>query len=453
MEKLSPPKGTRDFGATELAKRYFIVNHIRRVFELYGYTPLETPAMEYTETLTGKYGDEGDQLIFRVLNSGNFLEGVSEEEIAAGAKKLQNRICEKSLRYDLTIPFARYVSQNRGKLILPFKRYQIQPVWRADRPQKGRYREFYQCDADVIGTDSLICEAEIIGMITDVFAALNIADYSIHINHRQLLTAWAGKLGFEGTESAFLVAIDKLDKIGWAGVFNELSSRSLPEHAIEQLKHFAEKATDYTDHLKLFTSLLSGDPVGEVAIKELEQIIIMAGALGKPVDKVKFDFTLARGLNYYTGAIFEVKIHNTGLGSVSGGGRYSDLTAAFGFPGTSGVGFSFGLDRLFDAMETLKLFPESLQQSTKVLVTYFDEATLSYSLNILSALRASGISAEIYPTPDKLKKQLTYADKKNIPFIIVAGQEEKQKGLYKLKNMLSGEQNEHSIETIIQKLS
>ena len=453
MEKLSPPKGTRDFGATELAKRYYIVNHIRSVFERYGYTPLETPAMEYTETLTGKYGDEGDQLIFRILNSGNFLDGISHDDIAAGAKKLQNKICEKSLRYDLTIPFARYVSQHRGQLTLPFKRYQIQPVWRADRPQKGRYREFYQCDADVVGTESLICEAEIIGMVADVFSALGIIDYTIHVNHRKLLTAWAGILGFEGSESAFLVAIDKLDKIGWEGVLNELTGRSLPEQAIEQLRQFGAKAMHEGDHLSLFKSLLSGNATGESAIHELEQILQMAGALGKPLDKVRFDFTLARGLNYYTGAIFEVKIHNTGLGSVSGGGRYSDLTASFGYPGTPGVGFSFGLDRLYDAMEALQLFPQHLQQSTQVLLIYFDESTLAYSLNILAQLRNKGISAEMYPVADKLKKQFAYADKKHIPYTIVAGQDEMQKGIYKLKNMLSGEQTEHSIETIIQALS
>lgn len=448
-EKLSPPRGTRDFGASELAKRYYIINHIRAVFELYGYTPLETPAMEYTSTLTGKYGDEGDQLIFRVLNSGNFLEGITADDLAAGPKKLQNKLAEKSLRYDLTIPFARYVSQHKGELVYPFKRYQIQPVWRADRPQKGRYREFYQCDADVVGTDSLICEAEIIGMISDVFARLGIRKYTIHINHRKLLTAWARKLGFESMEQIFLVAIDKLDKINWEGVLAELQNKNAPSHAIENLKTFASNAVNSDKLLEYFKEELAHYPEGQQAIQELEEILTLAAWMHAPMEHVQFDFTLARGLNYYTGAIFEVKIHDTGLGSVSGGGRYSELTASFGFPGTPGVGFSFGLDRLYDALEILGLFPEHILNTSQALIAHFNRHTLDYALDLLSSLRRAGIKCEIYPTDDKLKKQFAYAEKKNIPYLIIAGDDEKANQIYQLKNIKTGTQTTFNQQDLI----
>lgn len=455
MEKPALPKGTRDFGPSVMAKRQFILTTIRTIFQKYGFQPLETPAMENLTTLTGKYGDEGDQLLFKILNSGDFLKDVDKDKLEArNSKSIVTDISEKGLRYDLTVPFARYVVMNRHEITLPFKRYQIQPVWRADRPQKGRYREFYQCDADVVGTDSLICEAEIVLMIKEVMQKLNINNYSIKINHRGVLNGVAETIDAGGKVNDLFVAIDKLDKIGEAGVRNELTEKGFLADQIDLLFNLLSTKGNNREKLGSLKTTFAKSTAGLKGTRDLTEVFDLLNQYQTDDKHVEFDIALARGLSYYTGCIFEVKINDVAIGSVSGGGRYDNLTQAFGSKEQlSGVGISFGIDRLYDAMEELNLFPKEASLSSKILVCHFDEGTRSYGLALLTQLRAAGIDSEVYPDVAKLKKQLDYANKKNIAFCLVIGEEERQSGNLTLKNMQSGEQEKLSINTIIHKLT
>ncbi len=452
MEKPSLPKGTRDFGPAQMAKRQFIIDSIKKVFQTYGFQPLETPAMENLETLTGKYGEEGDQLLFKILNSGDFLKDADSKKLETrNSKLLTYEIADKGLKYDLTVPFARYVVMNRHDITFPFKRYQIQPVWRADRPQKGRYREFYQCDADVVGTDSLICEAEIILIIRDTFKLLGIIDYSIKINHRAILSGLAEIAGAKGNESSLFVAIDKLDKIGEAKVKEELQTRGYDEKGLVALFEILNFKGSTAQKVDFLTEKFSKSVVGQKGITDFKEVLSLLSSYGATEDHVEFDIALARGLSYYTGAIFEVKISNVSIGSVSGGGRYDNLTGVFGMPGVSGVGFSFGVDRLCDALEELNLFSKDTQISSKVMIAHMDEGTMKYGLKVVHVLRQIGIASEIYPDQTKLKKQLEFANKKMIPFVIVIGSDEMKDGQLTIKNMETGEQQKLSIEDIISK--
>ncbi|HEY0741985.1 MAG TPA: histidine--tRNA ligase [Chryseosolibacter sp.] len=445
------PKGTRDFGPATMAKRQFIFENIRRVFQNYGFMPLETPAMENLSTLTGKYGEEGDQLLFKVLNSGDYLKDVDAAQLEARSSKLvASQISEKGLRYDLTVPFARYVVMNRNEVAFPFKRYQIQPVWRADRPQKGRYREFYQCDADVVGTDSLICEAEIILMIKEVFKGLGITDYTIKINHRGVLNGIAEVIGAAGNETAMFVAIDKLDKIGEEKVREELREKNFSDAALNKLFQILTIKGSNTNKLAVLFKEFETSASGQKGLRDLRLVFDFLQEYGSDESRVELDVALARGLSYYTGCIFEVKINNVSIGSVSGGGRYDNLTKAFGDKeNLSGIGISFGVDRIFDAMEELKLFPQDAQISSKVLICYFDDASFRYGLKVLAKLRAANIASEIYPDMAKIKKQLDFANKKMIPFTIVIGSEEVNTGLLAFKNMATGDQQKITIDEII----
>ncbi len=453
MDKPTIPKGTRDFGPAQMAKRQFIFDSIRKVFQKYGFQPLETPAMEKLETLTGKYGEEGDQLLFKILNNGDFLAGADNLKLEArNSKLLTSEISEKGLRYDLTVPFARYVVMNRGEITFPFKRYQIQPVWRADRPQKGRYREFYQCDADVVGTDSLICEAEIVLMIKEVFKSLGIIEFTIKINHRAILSGLAELTGSQN-ESALFVAIDKLDKIGEEKVKEELRSRGFEDKGIDpvfSILNFKGTTQEKIDFLK---SKFANSEKGKKGVADFEEVLSLLQSYSVGEQNVEFDISLARGLSYYTGCIFEVKINNVAIGSVSGGGRYDNLTGVFGLPDVSGVGISFGVDRLYDAMEELQLFSKKAHATSKVMIAHFDNETLRYSLRVANQLRESGISTEVYPDVTKLKKQLEYANKKEIPFVIVVGADEVKDGMLTFKNMEKGVQEKLSIEEIVHKLN
>ncbi len=591
MEKPSIPKGTRDFGPAQMAKRQFILENIKKVFQKYGFQPLETPAMENLTTLEGKYGDEGDSLLFRIYDSGNIIENLgksdfiksyygdqrvsfaetlltisyglergllqlckyalknlSEDQIKDSSqiqkvltdqfeifffgtiptppknrlrefvmkesssianslvnffreaslykdnyedklevnfirfiknslipnfseilgdliaeknveslrnlptKKVLKEIAEKGLRYDLTVPFARYVVMNRGEITFPFKRYQIQPVWRADRPQKGRYREFYQCDADVVGTDSLICEAEIVLMIKEVFKALDIEEYSIKINHRAILSGLAELCGAKENESSLFIGIDKLEKIGEEKVREELKSRGFEENSLNTVFEILNFKGTTQQKIDFLTSKFSASDKGKKGVNNFKEVLSLLGSYGVTENHVEFDIALARGLSYYTGCIFEVKINNVSIGSVSGGGRYDNLTGNFGLPGVSGVGFSFGVDRLYDAMEELQLFPKEAQISSTVMIAHLDEETMRYGLKVAHDLRQNGIATEIYPDQTKLKKQLDYANKKMIPFVIVIGSDEMKDGLLTIKNMEKGEQEKLSLNEIVKQL-
>ncbi|MCB0491101.1 MAG: histidine--tRNA ligase [Cyclobacteriaceae bacterium] len=450
MEKPTLPKGTRDFGPAVMARRQFILDTIKGVFKKYGFQQLETPAMENLSTLTGKYGEEGDQLLFKVLNSGDYLKNADPEKLKSkDSKGLTFDISEKGLKYDLTVPFARYVVMNRHEVTFPFKRFQIQPVWRADRPQKGRYREFYQCDADVIGTDSLLCEAEIILMIKEVCKGLGIDDFSIKVNHRGILTGLAEIAEAKGNESSLFVAIDKLDKIGEDKVKEELSSKGFSTNSINRIFEILNFKGSNLEKIELLHSRLEQSEKGTKGVQDIKQIIELLSKFDLAGDSFELDIALARGLSYYTGAIFEVKINNVGIGSVSGGGRYDNLTGVFGLEGVSGVGFSFGVDRLYDAMEELNVFPEDTEESTKVLIAHFDEEAMRYGLATLKALRREGIAAEIYPDVSKLKKQLDYANKKKIPYVVVIGSDEMKSGDLTFKNMKTGEQQRLTLEEIL----
>jgi histidyl-tRNA synthetase len=444
MDKPSLPKGTRDFGPAVMAKRQFILNHIRSVFQKFGFMPLETPAMENLSTLTGKYGEEGDQLLFRILNSGDYLKDVDQLKLdTKNSRLVASDITEKGLRYDLTVPFARYVVMNRHEISLPFKRYQIQPVWRADRPQKGRYREFYQCDADVVGTDSLICEAEILLMIKESFLKLGIKDYTIKINHRSVLSGLAEIAGLKDNETTLFVAIDKLDKIGEDGVRKELEEKGVSKSNID-IVFDVLNASDKS-------SKLAPSEQAKKGLNDLDEVFNLLDGYGANRDHVEFDIKLARGLSYYTGCIFEVKINNVAIGSVSGGGRYDNLTQAFGSKEKlSGVGISFGIDRIYDAMEELNVFPKNTEVSSQILVCHFNEESMRFGLQVTHTLRQNNLASEIYPElTKKINKQLEYADKKMIPFTIIIGDEEKSSGLLTLKNMRTGEQLKKSLDDII----
>ncbi len=452
-QKPSLPKGTRDFGPAEMNKRHFILETIKKVYQKYGYAPIETPAMENLSVLQGKYGDEGDQLLFKILNSGDFLSKTEKTDLNS-SKDLLPKIAEKGLRYDLTVPFARFVVMNQHNLSFPFKRYQIQPVWRADKPQKGRYREFYQCDADAIGTDSLLCEAEIVLMIKEVFTLLqakkaNSLDYSIKINNRKILSGLVEAIGQKGKETDFAVAIDKLDKIGIDKVKEELSSKGFDQAAIDKLDPVFAISGNNREKLQAVKSVLQSSEVGLKGTNELEEVLNILDSFGMEVPELELDITLARGLSYYTGAIFEVKPNNVKMGSISGGGRYDGLTDNFGLPNVSGVGISFGVDRIYDVLEELDLYPDNNITSTKVLITAFDQDSWNYGLKVLSSLRNAEIKSEIYPEPVKIKKQMKYANDKQIPFVIVIGSEEIKSGKLALKNMQEGTQEMLSTDEII----
>lgn len=449
MQKPSLPKGTRDFGPVQMARRNFILNTIKDTFQLFGYQQIETPAMENLSTLTGKYGDEGDQLLFKILNSGDFLKKVTSQDFTSGAAVTLPKVAEKGLRYDLTVPFARFVVMNRNELTFPFKRFQIQPVWRADRPQKGRYREFYQCDADVVGTESLVCEAEIILMIRDVFSKLGLTDYDIKVNNRKILTGISEAIGESGKEGPLCVAIDKLDKIGWQKVREELGERGFASHSVDKLEPLVQLEADLLGKIAFLKEFLTSSEIGLKGVSELEEMLEILAQMGASLEHVDFDIMLARGLSYYTGAIFEVKVNGVSIGSVSGGGRYDNLTGVFGLSGVSGVGFSFGVDRLYDVLEELDLFPEESLKGTTILLTHFDQRGFEYALKILGRFRSAGIKAEIYPDIVKVKKQFDLANKKGIPFVGICGDNEINTETLALKNLETGNQENLKVEEVI----
>ncbi len=453
MSKPSLARGTRDFGPEIMVKRNFIFDQIKKVYQKFGFLPIETPAIENLSVLMGKYGEEGDQLLFKILNSGDFAKDLKESDLEIGSKEILKKVAEKGLKYDLTVPFARFVVMNRHLLTMPFKRYQIQPVWRADKPQKGRYREFYQCDADVIGTESLICEAEIVAMLYEVFENLNIKNFVIKINNRKILYGITETIDAAGKETDLCVAIDKLDKIGKEKVEIELLEKGFTLKNIENLQTLFNLPNDQKQLFSTLKKWLAGSEVGLKGVSELENVWKLVENLGISISKIAFDPSLARGLSYYTGAIFEVKALDVSIGSIAGGGRYDNLTGTFGMPGVSGVGISLGVDRIFDVMQELNLFPEQLSViGTKIMITNFGEKSLPISLEILSYLRNNGIKAEIYPENSKMKKQFEYADKKNIPFVLVIGEEEIKIQRFNLKNMLNGEQTLLSKEQLIAQL-
>jgi histidyl-tRNA synthetase len=450
-QKPSIPKGTRDFQPEEIARRNYIFNHIRKVFELYGFKPIETPAMENLSTLMGKYGEEGDRLIFKILNSGDFLSKTDENLLKnKDSLKVSNQISEKALRYDLTVPFARYVVQHQNEITFPFKRFQIQPVWRADRPQKGRYREFFQCDADVIGSDSLFNEFELLQIIDTVFLNLGIS-ITIKINNRKILSGIADYIGFPDKIIDITTAIDKLDKIGLDKVNEELVERGLTNTAIDALQPVLKLKGSYTEKIEQLRKVLGSSKTGENGISEMDEIFNNLEI--HPLNSVvELDLTLARGLNYYTGAIIEVKANDVNIGSICGGGRYDDLTGIFGLPGLSGVGISFGADRIFDVMLEKDLFPENVLTFSQVLLVTFGDEEHKYARKILEKLRNKGIKSELYPDVTKMKKQMQYADKNNIPFVLVVGSDEMASGKMALKNMKTGEQKLMSVDEIVEYL-
>jgi histidyl-tRNA synthetase len=434
------PKGTRDFSPVEMAKRNYIFNTIRDVFHLFGYQQIETPSMENLSTLMGKYGDEGDKLLFKIQNSGDYFNGITDEELLSrNAVKLASKFCEKGLRYDLTVPFARYVVMHRDEISFPFKRYQIQPVWRADRPQKGRYREFYQCDADVVGSNSLLNEVELVQMIDRVFGKFGVR-VSIKINNRKILTGIAEIIGEADKIVDITVAIDKLDKIGLENVNAELASKGIPQEAIDKLQPIILLSGSNEEKLETLKTVLATSEAGLKGVEESEFIFKTVSALGVK-SEVELDLTLARGLNYYTGAIFEVKALDVQIGSISGGGRYDNLTGVFGMDGMSGVGISFGADRIFDVLNQLDLYPKEAVNGTELLFVNFGDKEAAYCLPILTKVREAGVRAEIYPDASKMKKQMGYANDKQIPFVAIVGENEMNEGKLTLKNMTTGEQS------------
>lgn len=447
-QKPSIPKGTRDFGPIEMAKRNYIFNTIREVYALYGFQQIETPAMETLQTLMGKYGEEGDKLLFKILNSGDFLAKTSDEELKErNALHLASKLCEKGLRYDLTVPFARYVVMHREELQLPFKRYQIQPVWRADRPQKGRYREFYQCDADVVGSDSLLNEVELMQIVDTVFSRFGIR-VQIKINNRKILSGIAEVIGAADKIVDITVAIDKLDKIGIDNVNQELREDGLSEEQIEKLQPIISLSGSNDEKLATIADVLKTSETGLKGIEELRFILSTLKTVGLK-NEIQLDLTLARGLNYYTGAIFEVKALDVQIGSITGGGRYDNLTGIFGMPGLSGVGISFGADRIYDVLNQLDLYPKDSVTTTQLLFINFGEKETAYSLPIIGQVREHGIRAEIYPDTAKMKKQMSYANAKDIPYVALAGENEIAAGKVTLKNMETGEQQMLSPEELI----
>ena len=447
-QKPSIPKGTRDFGPQEMAKRNYIFDTIRQVYALYGFQQIETPAMETLHTLMGKYGEEGDKLLFKVLNSGDYLNKITEEELTKrNSLHLAAKLCEKGLRYDLTVPFARYVVMHRDELQFPFKRYQIQPVWRADRPQKGRYREFFQCDADVVGSDSLLNEVELMQIVDTVFSKFGIR-VQIKINNRKILTGIAEIIGESDKIVDITVAIDKLDKIGIDNVNAELKTCGIGDEAISKLQPIISLEGTNKEKLQTIAKVLSTSEIGIKGVEETRFILETIEKIGL-VNEIQLDLTLARGLNYYTGAIFEVKALDTLMGSITGGGRYDNLTGIFGLPGVSGVGISFGADRIYDVLNALNLYPQETLNSTQILFINFGEKEATYSLSIVNAIRKNGIRAELYPDAAKMKKQMGYANAKSIPFVALVGENEMNEGKVALKNMTSGEQQLVSVQELI----
>lgn len=447
----SIPKGTRDYSPEVMVKRNYIFDTIKSVFKLYGYMPLETPAMENLSTLMGKYGEEGDKLLFKILNSGDFIGNIPESELLErNSVKLTNKIAEKGLRYDLTVPFARFVVQHQNELTFPFKRYQIQPVWRADRPQKGRYREFYQCDVDVVGSDSLLHEVELIQMVDEVYRRLKI-NVRLLINNRKILAGIAEIIGYPDQLTDITVAIDKMDKIGLENVNAELREKGITEEAIAKLQPILDLQGDNEEKLEKLRSILKDSATGLKGVEELTVVFDYIKELGIGTE-IKLDLTLARGLSYYTGAIFEVKALDAEIGSITGGGRYDDLTGIFGLKNMSGVGISFGADRIFDVMNQLDLFPKDNTTTTQILFVNFGSKEERYCLPLLKELRAAGINAEIYPEAAKMKKQMGYADKKGIPFVALVGETEMQEGVVSLKNMTTGEQTNVTVAELVKTL-
>ena len=448
-QKPSIPKGTRDFSPIEMARRNYIFDTIKNAFRLFGYKQIETPAMENLSTLMGKYGEEGDKLLFKILNSGDFMKGVSEKDLEErNLVKLTNEMCEKGLRYDLTVPFARFVVQYRGQLQMPFKRYQIQPVWRADRPQKGRYREFYQCDADVVGSDSLWNEIELLSMIDMVFRKLKVR-VAIKINNRKILTGIAEIIGEADKIVDITVAIDKIDKIGIESVNEELRSKGLSEEAIERLRPLLEMKGSNREKIETLKTLLSSSETGMKGVEELQFVTEQFDSLGHDCE-LDVDISLARGLNYYTGTIIEVKALDVQIGSITGGGRYDNLTGVFGMPGLSGVGISFGADRIYDVLNQLELYPSNVTQSVKVLFVNFGEKEAAEAMRIVRLLREEGISAEVYPDAAKMKKQMGHADSENIPYVAIIGENEIADGTINLKDMAAGTQEKLTFSQLVE---
>ncbi len=452
--KPSVPKGTRDFSPAEMVKRNFIFDAIKSVFRKYGYQQIETPSMENLSTLTGKYGDEGDKLMFKILNSGDYLSKVDPAKLTnANSNQLISDISEKALRYDLTVPFARYVVQHQNEITFPFKRFQVQPVWRADRPQKGRYREFFQCDADVVGSDSLLNEAEFILIYDEALSSLGLKDFTIKINNRKILSGIAEVIGKSDNIIDLTVAIDKLDKIGLDGVIKELLEKGFTPEDIEKLKPVILLEGTNITKLQSLREALTDSAIGLKGCDEIEEVFNYINNFKLQNATIELDITLARGLNYYTGAIFEVKTNEVQMGSIGGGGRYDDLTGMFGLKGLTGAGISFGADRIYDVMEELNLFPADANQSTQVLICCFDKDGELYALPLLQQLRDNDINTELYPAGAKIKKQLDYANNKNVPYTVVIGSDEMQSGLLTFKDMTSGQQEKLTVKEIIAKLT
>ena len=448
--KPSIPKGTRDFGPQEMARRNYIFNTIRQVYSLYGFQQIETPAMENLSTLMGKYGEEGDKLLFKLLNSGDFRQGITADDWTGDTiGHLTSRLSEKGLRYDLTVPFARYVVQHREELQLPFRRYQIQPVWRADRPKKGRYREFYQCDADVVGSNSLLNEVELMQIVDTVFTRLGVR-VCIKVNNRKILSGIAEVIGQADKIVDITVAIDKLDKIGLDAVNEELRQDGLPEEAVEKLQPIIKLSGTSAEKIAVMREVLAGSEVGQKGVDEVEYVLNTLSGQNALKNPIELDLTLARGLNYYTGCIFEVKALDVEIGSITGGGRYDDLTGIFGMPGLSGVGISFGADRIYDVLNQLELYPEEVLTSTQLLFVNFGEKETAYLLPVISRCREAGIRCEIYPDAVKMKKQMQYANAKGVPFVAIAGETEIDEGKVTLKNMLTGEQQQLTPEELVE---
>ncbi len=453
-QKPSIPKGTRDFSPAEVAKRNYIIQNIKEQFEKFGFQPIETPSFENSDTLMGKYGEEGDRLIFKILNSGDFLKKADQKAFEAkDSLKITPSISEKALRYDLTVPFARYVVQHRNEIEFPFKRYQIQPVWRADRPQKGRFREFFQCDADVVGSTSLWQEVEFVQLYDAVFSSLGLNGVTIKINNRKVLSGFAEVIGESDKLIDFTVALDKLDKIGEEGVKKEMQEKGISLEAIQKIQRVFDLKGNFAEKIKVLQTILSASEVGKKGIEELEFINMSIEALGLETATLDLDVTLARGLNYYTGAIYEVAApKEVQMGSIGGGGRYDDLTGIFGLKDVSGVGISFGLDRIYLVLEELDLFPETVSKNIEALFINFGESEGLYAMKAVKALRKAGIAAELYPDEAKMKKQMTHANRRDIPFVILAGKEEIEQQQFTLKNMKSGEQFTVSQQELIEKL-
>ena len=449
-QKPSIPKGTRDFSPVEMMRRNYMFDTIKSVFRAYGYAPLETPAMENLSTLMGKYGEEGDKLLFKILNSGDFMDKVTPEQLAGSSAALATKICEKGLRYDLTVPFARFVVQHQAEIAFPFKRYQVQPVWRADRPQKGRYREFYQCDVDAIGSRSLLYEAELVQIVENVFRKLGI-NVVLKLNNRKILFGIAEAIGHADKMIDITVAIDKLDKIGMENVEKELLERGLEQEAVERLKPILTLSGSNAEKLATLRTTLAASETGLKGVEEMEELFGLIEDYGTELE-IELDLSLARGLNYYTGAIFEVKAKDYQIGSICGGGRYDDLTGIFGLPDTSGVGISFGADRIYDVMLGLGLFPEEAQMTTKVLFVNFGGEERKASMALLKALRAAGVPSDIYPDSAKMKKQMEYANKRAIPFVIIVGESERTEGVATVKNMAEGTQEKVAFDSLVEYL-